>query len=213
MLTDLNTLQRHLEETYDVAVPYRVEDFLFHDRRLARLLSGAGTGPLPPEQLLVLEEYGELNLSLYLSPKVAARLRDGARIGRRWLDDFLLALEGVSHFLYLAWCAGHHRAVSLFEMELQAEVDKFVTAAELDSSGSTQPVHHALFQSIRLRAQARPEATDRYREVNRIAAGYCRELGQRMDKGGGQDLRSELRRLYRMDRDRKRQHMERTGTA
>lgn len=210
MRIDVNGLQHHLEQTYDVAVPYRVEDFLFHDRRLARLLSGAGRGPVPPEQLLVLEEEGELNLSLYLAPKVWARVRDGARIGRRWLEDFLLALEGVSHFLYLAWSAGHDRAVSLFELELQAEVDKFVTAAHLGAQPRGGPLHRALFESIRFRPQGRPEARDRYREVNRIAAGYCRDLGRRMEQGRDHELQSELRRLYRMDRDRKRQHMERS---
>ncbi len=36
------------------------------------------------------------------------------------------ALEGVSHFVYLAWNAGHDKPVSLLELEMQAEVDKYV---------------------------------------------------------------------------------------
>src|SRR5437762_13493477 len=44
------------------------------------------------------------------------------------LADCWTALEGVSHFLYLAWNAGHDRPVSLLELEMQAEVDKYVVS-------------------------------------------------------------------------------------
>ena len=42
------------------------------------------------------------------------------------MECFCLALEGVSHFLYLIWNASFDRSVTLLEMELQAEIDKFV---------------------------------------------------------------------------------------
>ena len=46
------------------------------------------------------------------------------------LADFWSALEGVSHFTYYAWNAARDKSVSLFELELQAEVDKFVTTSK-----------------------------------------------------------------------------------
>ena len=42
--------------------------------------------------------------------------------------DYWTALEGVSHFLYFAWNAGHDKTVSLLELELQAEIDKYVAS-------------------------------------------------------------------------------------
>ena len=50
------------------------------------------------------------------------RLHDGN------VADYWTALEGVSHFLYLAWNAGHDKPVSLLELEMQAEVDKYVAS-------------------------------------------------------------------------------------
>ena len=50
------------------------------------------------------------------------------------LPDFLLALEGVSHFVYIAHRARLERSVSAVELELQAEVDKLPARSPLPSS-------------------------------------------------------------------------------
>ena len=42
------------------------------------------------------------------------------------LDDLWKVLEGISHFNYLVLRAADDRSVTLLELELQAEVDKFV---------------------------------------------------------------------------------------
>ena len=47
------------------------------------------------------------------------------------LADYCTALEGVSHFHYVTWSAGCARNVSLLELELQAEVDKYASALSL----------------------------------------------------------------------------------
>ena len=47
---------------------------------------------------------------------------------REYLQDFLLAVEGVSHFVYLVHRARQERPVSAVELELQAEVDKYLVA-------------------------------------------------------------------------------------
>jgi len=70
-------------------------------------------------------------MSLYLDPELLERL-DRADPMERLHDgnvaDYWTALEGVSHFLYLAWNAGHDKPVSLLELEMQAEVDKYVAS-------------------------------------------------------------------------------------
>src|SRR5690606_12241291 len=82
------------------------------------------------EQLLVVEAEGEMNIALYLEPAVIANLSThdpSRRLGDHNLGDFLLAVEGVSHFIYTVCCARAERPVSQLELELQAEVDKYVT--------------------------------------------------------------------------------------
>ncbi len=74
---------------------------------------------------------GELALSLYLDPALLRRLEAADPLERLHggnVADCLTALEGVSHFLYLVWNASHDRAVSLLELEMQAEVDKFIVS-------------------------------------------------------------------------------------
>ena len=73
----------------------------------------------------------KLALSLYLDPALLARLARADPLERLHagnVADCCTALEGVSHFLYLAWNAGHDKPVSLLELEMQAEVDKYVAS-------------------------------------------------------------------------------------
>ena len=116
----LRQMQRLLEGIYDVPTSHDVANFLFTDRK-----------HLPPElratrsdeQVLVAEHNGAAEIGLFLDAGVLQRLDaanplDALHGGN--LADFWTALEGVSHFMYLAWNAGHDRAVSLLELELQA---------------------------------------------------------------------------------------------
>jgi hypothetical protein len=78
---------------------------------------------------LLREDGNELSLSLYLHSDVVEKMLVDDPMPRLYegnLEYFCLALEGVSHFLYLIWNASFDRSVTLLEMELQAEIDKFV---------------------------------------------------------------------------------------
>src|SRR6185312_2132304 len=84
----------------------------------------------PREQLLVCEGDGEMSIALFVDPAAIANLvrhDPGNRLGDHNLGDFLLAIEGVSHFIYAILCARTERPVTQLELELQAEVDKYVT--------------------------------------------------------------------------------------
>ena len=126
----LSRLQELIGGIYDVRVAHDVYDFLVTDR--AHLPPGA-RGGTAEEEVLVAQLPGdaEVALSLYLDPQLLQRLAradpleclHGGNVA-----DCLTALEGVSHFMYLAWNAGHDKPVSLLELEMQAEVDKFIAS-------------------------------------------------------------------------------------
>ena len=88
------------------------------------------------EQVLVAGTPDDLSMSLILDDSLLSP-------DTQWnLDRFCVATEGVSHVLYLASTAQRGR-VSAFELELQAEIDKFlvlVTAVNGVSSGTTTPL-------------------------------------------------------------------------
>ncbi|MDX1514931.1 MAG: hypothetical protein R3174_14430, partial [Gammaproteobacteria bacterium] len=129
---ELKRIQRQLQRIYEVDVPHDVDDFLVTDVEMLKSLGD--DSPDVDEKLLVLQQGDEVELALYLRPEIVERLREDNpenRLHGGNIADFCTALEGVSHFLYLTWNAQHDRPVPLMELEMQAEVDKYVSAAML----------------------------------------------------------------------------------
>jgi hypothetical protein len=215
----LSRLQELIGGIYDVRVAYDVYDFLVTDRRQ---LPRVPHGGLADEELIVAQSADgeELALSLYLDPRLLERLAgadplielNGANLGDWWT-----ALEGVSHFLYLAWNAGHDKPVSLLELEMQAEVDKYVASYWL--MRRQYPGHFpaelraALFERTHIDPRLAAERRELYREASRYAARFCRRLEQRLAaRGAGErEVLAELRRFYRLGNARKRAHIDRTS--
>ena len=215
----LSRLQALIGGIYDVSVAYDVYDFLVTDRTR---LPHARHGGFADEELIVAEsaDGAEMALSLYLDPALLARL-DGAdplvALNGGNVADWWTALEGVSHFLYLAWNAGHDKPVSLLELEMQAEVDKFVASYWLlrrQYPGHVPAeLHRVLFARTRIDPRLERGRARLYGEASGYAARFCRRLERRLT-GRAYDERevlAELRRFYRLGNARKRAHIERTA--
>src|SRR5580692_1423053 len=105
----LSNLQELIAGIYDVRIAHDVYDFLVTDRD--RLPVGA-RGGTAEEELIVAqspEEGDEVAMSLYLDPEVLERLARANPLQRLHagnVADWWTALEGVSHFLCVAWNAG-----------------------------------------------------------------------------------------------------------
>ncbi len=198
-------IQGELEAIYGVEAP-RVHEFLV-GRDVAR---AAGREPSAPEELLVLEEADGVSLGLFLDERVIAAAagtdphdRRPRLTARGALAKVACAAEGVSHFVYLATRAAQGRRVSLLELEVQAEVDKFaVLLLHLWRRGlrrMSQALRRRLYERVRYRAHLRGEELARYREANRLGGGYARWLEGRFIEGADIDgLLRELRQSYRL---------------
>jgi len=198
----LSRLQRGLEVLYRVETKLHVDAFVIDDEQRRR----AGVARAPREQLLVREEGGELGLALFVDGAALANLeRHDPNLG---LDDanftdFCLALEGVSHFVYLALCAAGHRRVSALELELQAEVDKFVCCVLL--RGADDDLRRRLYGDVRFADDLDADERDRYRTANAEASRYAEGLERRfVRRARVDDMLGELRRFYRLGLDDKR---------
>ncbi len=208
-------LQDLLAGIYDVPLAYDVEQFLLTERSaLPEDLRASSTD----EQLLVADGGAELSLGLFLDAELLARL-DAANpldlLNGANLADYWTALEGVSHFVYLAWNAGHDRPVSLHELELQAEVDKYAATVLLlraqDPRRFPVELHRALFERARVSETLAGARVGLYRRANRYAARFCRHLGDLLAPvGAGAQARAavELRRFYRLTNAMKVRHIE-----
>jgi hypothetical protein len=209
----LAQLQSLLQDIYGLETPYEVGDFVTTDEDLVEALDVDGRRV--DEKLLISEQCGgEAEVSLYLQEALMQRLdRDNPakRLGHHNLADFWTAFEGVSHFTYYVWNAALGKQVTLMEMELQAEVDKFVgTALLLMQQGGRLPVrlHRWLFDLPKFDSRLSVAELTRYRDANRYAGKYCLKLAPRLSDGASSDWAEELRRFYRLSQPAKIRHIE-----
>ncbi len=209
----LGQLQSLLSGIYALEVSYDIYDFLVTDARLANELDAGGRRV--DEKLLIAEEADAASVSLYLGQGLMDRLRDNNpayRLSADNLVDFWTALEGVSHFIYYAWNATAEKSVTLLEMELQAEVDKFIgTTLLLRQQGETAlpDLHHRLFELQQFDARLSDDELTRYQDANYYAAKYCLKLAPQLSRWtAGSELNKELCQFYRRSQPEKIRHIE-----
>jgi hypothetical protein len=202
----LHSMQSLLARLYDVPVTHEAEDFLVHDRDQLQRLLGSQVTPAD-EQVLLVQQPGEVRIALYIDSAVLERLTrcdPTQSLNDGNLPDFCTALEGVSHFQYLIWSLDCGRKVSLLELELQAEVDKYVSALLLltqQASGHFPATLHArLFDRVAYLPSLDADSRTRYEEASRHAARYCHSLERRFMQRRRLRLEAwlvELRRFFR----------------
>ena len=205
-----------MQGLYEISNSLNIYDYLITSKELACYLESDSTNQYAKEKLLVHEDAGDLNLSLYLDEEVVNHfeLYDPLTcLDHTNVKEFCLAVEGISHFVYLTWNAVHNRSVTLMEMELQAEVDKFIIMMQyLDQqTNHMEPgrLRRLLFGSTRFHENLDFEKSRRYRDASFYAEKYCCTLEERfchnMNSSG---LLKELRRFYRLGKTGKIKHID-----
>lgn len=200
----IDRLQQHLSDIYQVGEVHDVRDFLITDPRLAQCIGAGSMLADTSETLLMAEDEEGLALSLFLDGDLLSRLESAdplSRLRADLLDDLWKVLEGLSHFNCVVWRASRDRSVSLLELELQAEIDKFVGTTLLAlGQGRTEMLDHLhgwLFDDVSFHAELDDEQLARYRAANEYAARFCHALRRRLVDNGGAAL-TELRRFFRL---------------
>jgi hypothetical protein len=180
----LRALQCELEALHAVDTQLDVDAYSIDDE-VRKSIPQAIDGLV--EQLFVRDEGDALEIALYVAPHVLARLhKDDPRqhLHPGNFEAFCIALEGVSHFVFLAWRADLGRPVTALELELQAEVDKFVVSWLWVLSGRAHPAITAdsllaqLFDGYALHDDVPLEQHERYAVASRAAHNICRRLVQ-----------------------------------
>jgi hypothetical protein len=179
----LRRIQRRIERYYALE---RAPD-------VTRFASAGGEGER--EVLFVRDDGNDVEVALRVPGEEP---RAGAN------DVWLQLVEGVSHFVYLAERVRRELPATKLELELQAEVDKFVFLA-LDSEATSRSprrgmrdpdartLHSRIFDHATFLDPPGTEAGERYRFANRLAA----RLGARLVGRGDGEVRALLRRFYR----------------
>lgn len=209
----LANLQKHLTDIYQVDPGVAVTDFLITDPELAKLLGSGSLVPNTDESVLLSQDEDGLALSLYLDEDMIERLtRDNPMDGLRThqLDDLCKAIEGISHFNYIVWRAQQDKAVTLLELEMQAEVDKFVgtwlMALDQQDFDFARHLHGWIFDRVSFHPDLDRGQLERYRAANDFAARFCHGLRERLKRDSLKGL-DELRRFYRLSQAEKISHI------
>lgn len=173
---ELRRIQRRLEGYYALEQAPSVTRFVREGDHGSR------------EVVLVRESNNELEIAVVLPPE-SRQIPAGGELSDVWLQ----AVEGVSHFIYLAERARMHLPVTQLELELQAEVDKFVLCLEF-SSESAQRLLDRMFDRPRFLDAEGTEAGERYRLAHRLAARFASRVIVANDRSRAQE---KLRSFYR----------------
>lgn len=202
-------LQTALQKRYDISQPYSVDKFISHDAETLGTLTGIT--PDTPEMLLVHQENDNLDITLFLDKAVTTSLPEKSW-SEHWngkhFDNYCIVLEGISHFVYLSWSAHHDRSVRLLELELQAEIDKFVFASLDANAQDTRRLITRLFDDVSYRASLSKESRIRYEKANQLAQHYCLWLRDNFDLSRqNRQLTAELARFYRISGSAKFRHI------
>jgi hypothetical protein len=205
----LRALQGGLESMYRVETELDVCDFLVGGDR-----GGWQVERAPKEQLLIKQAEGEMQLGLFVDERSLENLtlHDPARrLDEQNLQDFLYAVEGVSHFVYLVHRAQQERPVSAVELELQAEVDKYLVALLVSWNQRGEPpddLRLKLFQRITFAGDLSREERERYELANNAASSYAASLEQRFLRVRAvEEMLAEARRFYRKGLAEKLEHI------
>ena len=209
----LSQLQEHLTNIYRVDPGYDVNDFLVTDPVIAEILGKGSLIRETEESVLLQEDEDGLALSVYLDSAMLSRLKDANPLQALQVDqlnDLWTVLEGISHFNYIVWRARKNRRVSLLELEMQGEVDKFVStffmALDQEDSEIAVKLHGWLFDDVRFNPGLSKDQRERYTTANNYAARFCHGLRKRLSHNSRKGLH-ELRHFYRLSQRDKISHI------
>lgn len=211
----LRSLQSLLARIYGIDIDANVTDYLVTDKSFLAAMSDRSVSNAD-EVLFLLEEDGTLDISLYLNDLMLQRLAASnpyADLSQNNLDDFCKVLEGVSHFVYIAWNALNDKCVTRLELELQAEIDKYVsTRLLIESQSKTGIVSDNLvahlFDDVQYHEGLEADVLERYKQANGMGGRYCHSLQRRFPAQRlTAEMMQELRAFYRMPQPEKFSHM------
>jgi hypothetical protein len=211
----LQRLQHLLETIYDARSGQDVQAYLLTQRRQ---LPRERRRLAQDEELVVVDDGDAGFLGVYIDAAVLRRLKqhDPLRaLHAGNIADFWTALEGVSHFSYLMWNNRHERGVSQLELELQAEVDKFIASWWLLRAQNPgyfpRELRRVLFERTRLVSGLDVQRQALYTRASRYAARFCARLEPTLASDRPllrHTAIAALRRFYRLGCLRKLQHID-----
>jgi hypothetical protein len=212
----IEKVQQYFEKLYDIRSNHRAINYLVDHHQAIKLLSLHPDAPIPDEMFLVSQnDDDEAEIALYLHPKIIQNLEKNnpfININENNLNDFCLMMEGVSHFSYFLYQTDQDHKITQLEMELQAEIDKFmmfyIYLESVNDPKFCKNLFDQLFEKFSLLENLNYEEQHRYLQASSLAARYCNKLKEYFpNRENIPELITELRSLYRLNQQDKIHHI------
>ncbi len=199
----ISLIQNHLHKLYGIDVGEWASDYLIGPTELKDLLP-AGQQTITCQELFLVNpnpQEDTLEIALFFSPELQTNLmqndpREG--LSHQNVSDFCALIEGVSHFVCYLHKASLEHEVTQLELELQAEIDKYLLLAcfsETDFASRSELIH-TLFEQFSLRPDLNLEQEERYLSANQLARRYCLYLQRLLTQSRHQDWLQHVRQFY-----------------
>ncbi|QQR89084.1 MAG: hypothetical protein IPJ88_12785 [Myxococcales bacterium] len=199
----LKHIHQNLAKLYDLDRSLPIEAFSC-DEHTAR--AAVGDDIERGEVVWFREHDDEIAIGLYVEKEaldLLATTETWQLANQSHFQAFCLAAEGVSHVAYLHHRGSRGHKVSLLELELQAEIDKYALAL-LQGQGAgvimerSRHLRRHLFEKTSFIDHEHSEAGERYRTASRHAARLAKYIEEHfVHRGALGELATFLRRFYR----------------
>ncbi|MCB0271962.1 MAG: hypothetical protein KDD46_02980 [Bdellovibrionales bacterium] len=173
----LSLIQEKIQRIYGLSTIPKVQQFLLDDRHIEDLQLNQRP------QVVLIPEGDDVQLGVYLGEAMNHANHD--------LQHYTSIVEEISHFVYLFWNLDNQRQVSLLDIEVQGELDKYLLLA--DQWGFSEAL--TIFESYFFRHNLSEEEKERYREASELSQHFIEKIiaGQPSQP----ELLQYLRELYR----------------
>jgi hypothetical protein len=190
----LQIIQKWIESTYCLEQEQPVSQFLIKQTLLKKYLGNQHPLNHAEEVLLVFAQNEEVELGLYLHPKFSRKMD----FYNSSPHEILTLLEGVSHLRLALNRFRVGENFSQLEMELQAEIDKFLFFSMPHDLFPNRNAWAHLEKEANLRGLSKQQK-ETYQTARRLACRYCLELEKKyLNTKSFDGLFHEVRQFYRM---------------
>lgn len=212
----IDQVQNQLECLYGIGIPQRVADYLINRQQLLHYMPQASQQKIPKELFLV-RNPGEntVEVALFFDLKLLKNLKKNDpfhSLNDQNLSDFCILIEGVSHFVYFLWKSEQQLPITQLELELQAEIDKFLMLffylRTRHDPKFTVSLMTALFEEFSLHDFLSLEARERYLTASTLASRFCYRLQNKVRREHDLQIAiHEIRDFYRFTQQQKIRHI------
>ncbi len=185
--------QKILESIYQLPQVELAENYLINQNQLQYFLGHEHPYCHADEVVVSSYDGSELEIGIFFHQKILNNLKNPTLIQK------LNVIEGISHYLLLSYKFQQNIALTRLELEMQAEIDKFLYYSLSDQrTKNYEQSFNVLHVPINLES-LNPEQQQLYQHANQLAKKYCHYLLKKFLARKTHDaLLCEIRNFYRM---------------